>query len=332
MNGKALLKRVGVSFITVLAAVLLTFFILRMMPGDAIETQAREMARTQGIPIEIAYERIADMYNYDPNEPVIQQLGRYIGNLLQGNLGTSMIYRNITVNQIVAKALPWTIFVLSISLSISFFIGINLGTIMAWKRNSILEPIISGYAILSSALPNFIVAVLLLIIFAFQLRWFPIAGAYGGDVTPGFNLPFILSALKHAFLPILTYVVTTLGSWALQMKGSAVNILGEDYVNAAYMRGVPDKKIMNNYVRKNAMLPLITSFAISFGVMLGGSALIENTFGYPGMGYYIGQATGQRDFTLMQGLLLVTSLAVIIANLIADLVYSKLDPRVSLDK
>jgi peptide/nickel transport system permease protein len=151
-------------------------------------------------------------------------------------------------------------------------------------------------------------------------------------VDPGFNFPFILNVLYHGALPILTYVITTIGTWALTMKGSAVNVLGEDYIIAASIRGVSERTLMNRYVKRNAMLPLITTLAVSFGFMLGGSPLIENVFSYPGMGYYIGQATQQRDYTLMQGLLLVTSLAVILANLASDLIYAKLDPRVKLEE
>lgn len=332
MKLSIILKRILISVVTVFMAVLLIFFILRSMPGSAVDNMARGMAQSLNIPLDAAYTRVVSMINYDPLEPILQQLSRYISGLLQGNLGTSMIYQSVSVNQIVARALPWTVFVLSISLVISFFVGTNLGVIMAWKRKTILDPIISAYAIVTTAIPNFIVGILLLVIFAFSLEWFPINGAYNPNIDPGFTFEFILSCFYHAALPIMTYVITTLGMWALTMKGSAVNILGEDYINAAYIRGVSDKNIMKNYVKKNAMLPMITSLAVNFGFMLGGSPLIENTFGYPGMGYYIGQATGQRDFTLMQGLLLVTSLAVILANLIADLVYCKLDPRVNIEE
>ncbi|ADQ08075.1 binding-protein-dependent transport systems inner membrane component [Caldicellulosiruptor hydrothermalis 108] len=332
MKIKAVFKKVLMSFTTVLCAVLLTFFLLRLTPGSAIDGLARQLAQTNGITLEAAYERVAKMVNYDPREPLHKQLIRYVNELLHGNLGTSMIYQTVTVNEIVAKALPWTVFVLSISLLISFLIGIQLGTRMAWKRNSILEPIVSIYATITSAVPGFIIAILLLVIFAYNLNWFPYNGAYDIDVTPGFNLPFLWSVLKHAFLPILTYVITSIGGWALAMKGSAISVLGEDYVNAAYARGLSDRTIMKNYVRRNALLPLITSLAMNFGFMISGSALIENIFSYPGMGYYIAQASSQRDYTLMQGLLLVTATAVIIANLIADLIYSKLDPRVSIEE
>lgn len=332
MSLKGVLKRIGVSLITVFLAMLLTFFLLRMTPGSAIDTWARDFATQRGMSLEEAYRQITAMINYNPKEPIFTQLGRYLGGLLHGNLGMSMIYQNVSVNEIIANALPWTLFVLSVSLVISFLIGINLGAMMAFKRKTVLDPIISIYAILTSSVPNFIVGILLLVIFAFQFGWFPVNGAYDPIVEPGFNLPFILNVLYHGALPILTYVITTIGTWALTMKGSAVNVLGEDYIVAASIRGISERTLMSRYVKRNAMLPLITTLAVNFGFMLGGSPLIENVFSYPGMGYYIGQATQQRDYTLMQGLLLVTSIAVILANLASDLIYAKLDPRVKLEE
>ncbi|CAM3520490.1 ABC transporter permease [Paenibacillus lupini] len=332
MSLKGVLKRIAVSLITVFLAMLLTFFLLRMTPGSAIDTWARDYATQRGMSLDEAYRQITAMINYNPKEPLFAQLGRYLGGLMHGNLGMSMIYQNVSVNEIIANALPWTLFVLSVSLIISFLIGINLGAMMAFKRKTILDPIISIYAILTSSVPNFIVGILLLVIFSFQFGWFPVNGAYDPIVDPGFNFPFLLNVLYHGALPILTYVITTIGTWALTMKGSAVNVLGEDYIIAASIRGVSERTLMNRYVKRNAMLPLITTLAVSFGFMLGGSPLIENVFSYPGMGYYIGQATQQRDYTLMQGLLLVTSLAVILANLASDLIYAKLDPRVKLEE
>jgi peptide/nickel transport system permease protein len=332
MSLRGFLKRFGIAMITLTVAMLLTFILLRKTPGSAIDAMARNLATQQGLTLDVAYERVAAMINYNPNEPILSQLVRYIKGMLHGNLGTSMIYQNTTVNKIVANAMPWTLFVLTFALSISFVIGVNLGTIMAWKRKTILNPIISVYSIISMAIPNFLIAILLLIVFSFQLNWFPFNGAYDVSVTPGFSIEFILDVLHHAALPILTYVITTLGGWTLGMKGNCVSILGEDYVNAAWIRGVPDKNIMKNYVKRNAMLPMITGLAVSFGVQLGGAALIENSFSYPGMGYFLGQATGQRDYTLMQGILIITSFAVIMANLLADVLYAKLDPRVKLEE
>ncbi|MBL4935879.1 ABC transporter permease [Clostridium sp. YIM B02515] len=332
MSLRGLLKKLGISLVTIFVSMSLTFFMLRLTPGNAFDKWAQDLAKKQGVSYEEARALVTSMSNYDPNEKLLHQFTRYVNGLIHGNFGASMYNETLTVQSILEKALPWTIFILTISLLISFIVGVNLGIIMAWKRKSILNPIISFYAIISNAIPNFLVAIALIIIFSFKLKWFPMRGAYDSSrAAPGFNIKFILDVLHHAILPIATYVLTTLGGWALTMKGSAVSVLGEDYITAAWVRGVPENRIMKYYIKKNAMLPLVTSLAISFGYMMGGSALIENQFNYPGLGFYMAQAAGKRDYTIMQGLLLITSVTVIIANFIADIIYAKLDPRVKLE-
>lgn len=329
MNIRYILKKFGVALLTIAAASLLTFTLLRLMPGDIVEMTARDWARQYGLSLTEAKGKVKQMLSYDPDEPIPKQMADYYRELIvEGNLGTSMWSKTLRVNDVIAQTLPWTLFVLSISLGISFFLGTHMGMVMAWKRKSILNPLLSTYAIVFQAIPNYIFAVFLIMIFGVSLKLLPMTGAYDPSTTPGFNLPFILSMLKHAILPVLTYVLTTMGGWALSMKGASMNVLGEDYVNAAYARGLPDKLIVNRYVKKNAMLPMVTGIAMSFGAMISGSTLIENTFLYPGVGYFIAKASSSRDFTMMQGLLLITSIANILANLVADLIYSKLDPRI----
>lgn len=331
MSIKYLAKRLGSAFLTLIAVTLVIFLVLRMMPGDILEPKAREEAAQMGITYEEAYDRVASRYNYNPNEPIFQQLVRYVGGLLRGDLGTSMTNPKLTVASILATALPWTLFVVSISLVLSFIIGMQLGAVMAIRKKGLINNIITFYVTLVSTIPNYIVAILLAMVFAFQLGWFPQSGVYSIDVTPGFNLPFLFSALHHAVLPIVTYVITSTGGWILNMKGSSIHTLGSDYVFAARARGLPDSIIMRKYMKKNAMIPLVTTLAMAFGGMIGGAPLIEGQFQYLGMGTYLAKAQGERDFILYQGLLLCVSVSVIIANLIADLLYSKLDPRIRLE-
>lgn len=327
MSAKYLLKRIGIGLITLILSSVMTFCLLRAMPGDIFETKARELSRTRGIDLDEAKRMVSAMINYDPEEPLLQQIGRYYAQLLQGNLGTSF-YQDKSVNEIIAYALPWTLFVVTISLSICFFLGTRMGGMMAWNRRSIVNPIVTVYATITTAIPFFIFAVLFQMVFCFTLGWFPINGAYSINTTPGFNLPFIGSVLWHAFSPIFVYVLTGLGSWALSMKGSSINVLGEDYITAANARGIPSSVIRKRYMMKNAMLPLITNLALTFGTMFGGAVLIERTFVYPGMGTFLSRATDNRDFPVMQGMLLIISLAVIVANILSELLYSRLDPRI----
>ncbi|HZK33964.1 MAG TPA: ABC transporter permease [Bacillota bacterium] len=331
MSAKYIFKKIGTSFVTLIAVVIVIFLVLRLMPGDIIEPLARQEAAQMGLTFEEAYQRVADRYNYNPNEPITDQFVRYVKGLLKGDLGTSMINPRNTVSNILAVALPWTIFVVSISLVISFILGMQLGAIMAIKRKGFINNLITFYVTLVSTIPNYIVAIFLSIIFVYQLGMFPKSGVYSINVTPGLNIPFLLSALHHAILPIATYVITSTGGWTLNMKGSSINVLGSDYVFAARARGIPSRTIINKYMKRNAMIPMVTILAMSFGGMIGGAPLIEGQFQYLGMGAYLSKALGERDFILYQGLLLCVSVSVIIANLIADILYSKLDPRIRLE-
>ena len=251
---------------------------------------------------------------------------RYISNLLKGYLGFSPTFR-VSVNDIVLKALPWTLFVLSIALIISFATGVILGLAITWRRKGILGQLVVAYAAFTDAMPDFVTALILMIIFAINLRLFPLKGAYDPSLKPGLYPAFILSILHHATLPILSYVIEHIGYWSLMMKGSAASVLEEDFVRSAEARGLPDKRIMTAYVGRNAILPLVASLAIQLGTMLGGSTLIETVFSYPGIGYFFTESISRRDYPVMQGLFFLIILGVVLANLFVDLIYPLIDPR-----
>ena len=326
-----IVRRAGIAFLTLLIVITLTFFILRRMPGDPLYMWAMELVQLHGMDFESAYEQVKQMYDYDPHEPLGQQYIRYIKGLMKGDLGTSMVYK-ISTNEIIIKALPWTVFVLSISLLISFGLGSLMGMVIAWKRKTPLEPIVTAYAAFTGATPDYITALILLIVFAANLRLFPMKGAYDSALTPGFNWPFIKSVLRHAVLPITAYVFESTAAWAMAMKGSAVSVLGEDYIMAARARGLKERRIMISYMGRNAILPLVTGLAIALGTMLGGATFIETIFSYPGIGWFFAQATTRMDFGLMQGLFLMTAVVTIFSNLVADILYSRLDPRIKVEE
>ncbi len=324
-------RKIVTSVITIFVAITFTFFLVRMMPGDIVHTLAVQIQMQQGVSYDEAREIAKAQLNIDPDVPIYTQYISYIKNLLlHGNLGLSRTYR-IPVSVIIRKALPWTIFITTTSVILSFTIGVLLGTTVAWKRKTILDPIISLYATITQAVPNFLIGLILLVIFGVTLRWFPMRGAYGPNVEAGFNIPFILDVLYHGTLPILAFSIQAVGGWALAMKASATSVLGEDYINVARAKGLSEQRIIVHYLGKNAILPLITSLAITIGSMLGGSMLVETIFGYPGLGYFFGQAIATRDYSLIQGLFLITTVAIIVANLIADILYTKLDPRIKLE-
>lgn len=324
-------RKIVISLLTILVAMTFTFFLVRLMPGDVVHNLAQEIMMQQGVSYEDAYAMAKTQLNYDPSVPLHIQYGKYLYNLLfKFNMGRSLIYR-IPVTSIIKTALPWTIFVTTISVLFSFIIGVLLGTTVAWKRKTILDPILTIYATVTQAVPDFLIALILLVVFGVILRWFPMRGAHGPDVTPGFNLPFIADVFYHAALPVMAFSIQAVGGWALAMKAGATSVLGEDYINVARAKGLSETRIIIQYLGKNAILPLITSLAITLGAMLGGSMLVETIFGYPGVGFFLARAIGTRDYSLIQGLFLITTVAIIFANLIADIVYTKLDPRIKLE-
>ena len=324
-------KRGIIALTTIFVGVLLTFVLFNIAPGDPCHTWAMQLVERQGIPYELAYKRAVEMWGYDPRKPIYQRFIEYIKGLLHGDLGYSRTYQ-MSTNRIIAKTLPWTVFVVSISLLLSFSLGIILGALIAWRRKGVLDSVVTGFASIMSATPAYLIALILLAFLGVRLKWFPVRGAYDITFTPGFNIPFILNCLYHGALPILSYVLEAVGGWTLAMKGSTISVLGEDYITAARARGLKERRIAISYAGRNSILPLVTSLAISLGAMFGGAVLVETVFSYPGIGRFFALAVGQRDFGAIQGLFFVTITAMIVANFLADLLYAKLDPRIRLEK
>jgi peptide/nickel transport system permease protein len=176
--------------------------------------------------------------------------------------------------------------------------------------------------------PYFWLAMLALFVLSFQLGWFPLRHAYSDTLAPAWSGEFVGSVLYHLALPAATIVIVSLGNWLLGMRNSMIGVLAEDYIALAEAKGLPQRQIMFRYAARNALLPNITAFGMALGFVLGGSLLTEIVFSYPGMGYLLVQAVRNQDYPLMQGLFLMITLAVLGANLIVDLLYVRLDPRV----
>lgn len=321
------MSKIFSSIITILVAIVISFFLIRAMPGDFIHTRATEIQIQQSITYQAAYDIAKAQYNYDPNVPLHKQFVSYIGNLLQGNLGESIRLR-IPVTQIIVKAISWTMFLCSLSLAISFIIGSLVGLFISYRRKGYFESVITFLSVITQSVPDFIIAIILIIIFAINLRWFPLRGPYNLDTEPGFNIPFLIGVFYHAALPVMAYVLSTMGGWVLAMKASATSIMSEDYVNVAKSKGLKEGRILVKYVGKNAVMPLIPGLAISFSLMVSSSLFVESIFGYPGIGYFFGTAISNRDFTLLQGILLISIIMIVLSNHVADIIHAWIDPRV----
>lgn len=324
-----LFKSLGVALATLMLSILMLFFLLRLIPGSSVDLFARTLVSQRNIPFEEARLLAIQILGYDPDEPAFTQFWNYIVRLFHGNLGQSLNDPNLTVNQVIPKFLPWTLFLSAVSLFISFFIGMFMGSKMAYQKKPWKNALRNGFIVVSGAFPDFIFGLLMLIIFATKLKWFPTGQAYNPSYsTPGFNWKFIVDVLYHGFLPIATYVFISSSGWALSVKGSCITVMGDDYIYAARARGIPDSLIQKRYLRKNAMLPLITSLAISFASTFGGSPLIENIFNYPGLGQLLSNYIASREYFMIVGILFFTSAIIILANMITDLLYSVIDPRI----
>lgn len=318
------------SLFTILVATIFSFILIRLMPGDFIQQRATEISQAQNIPFDVAFKIAKTQYNYDPNVPMYKQFFDYIGGLLHGNFGTSMTLR-IPVSSVILNALPWTIFLCIVSLFFSFLTGSVLGLIMSWKRRSkVLEAFMNLFSVITQAVPDFLIGLILIVIFAVRLRWFPLRGAYDMSATPGFNPEFISSVIYHAILPVLAFTISTMGGWALSMRASATSVMSEDYINVARAKGLKENRIFRRYLGKNAVIPIIPGVAITFGHMISGSMFIEWLFSYPGIGYFFGYSIGMRDYTLLQGILFLSTVTIVLVNYLSDIIYALIDPRVKL--
>lgn len=322
------MRRLVAALLTIYVVITASFFLVRLMPGNPIEYLEAEMTLEGGMtPAEIL-ARVQAIYGILPTGPLWKQYLQYVGNAFQGNLGDSISNPGHSVVSIIAGALPWTIFVIAVALLISFVFGLAIGTVMAAFKDSLFAKLMTGLTSFLSAIPIYLVAILLLYFFADQHAWFPLGGTYTTGIKEGFNWPFIQSAFDHAVLPIATYVIVGFGGWALSMKGSVVTTLGADYVRAAESWGLSARRVTQSYVGRNSMLPIVTNLALSIGFLFGGSVFVETYFSYPGIGYYLIGAINSRDYSLMMGCFILITVAVILANLVVDLMYPLVDPRI----
>jgi len=324
------LKRIGQAILTSYIVVTLSFVMIRLMPGGPAQFLKTRLERVAGVSMNPEQlDRMVEQYlSINPSKPIWEQYIDYMWAALHGDLGTSFYYQEPAWS-ILSNALPWTAFVMSISIFLLFFIGILLGAAMAYKEGSTFDSTITGISTVLNSVPYFLAAVLLVYFFGYVLGWFPTRGTTGSNVVPGFTVSYVTNMFYYATLPILSIVLTGFGFEALSMRGNSISVLGEDYLRVARLRGLPTDRIITRYVTRNAILPMYTRIMISVGFVFGGSVILERIFVYKGVGFYIFRAIRSRDYPLMMAGFIVISLAVIFGVMIADLTYGYLDPRAS---
>ena len=318
-----LLRRLGFYVVAIWIAITLNFLLPRLMPGDPVQ-QLFARTKQQANPQSIAAMRAA--FGVDTHASLLAQYGTYLSDVLHGNLGTSITYFPDTVSSVIRSALPWTLALVGTATIISFVVGTLLGIFTAWRRGTWVDHLLPISAFFS-AIPYFWLGAVAIFIFAEKLGWFPLSGAYNPNISPSFSWDFISSALNYGILPALTIIVSSLSGWLLGMRNVMLTTMPEDYVLLAQAKGLSNRRVIFSYAARNAMLPNLSSFALSVGFVVGGAILTEIVFSYPGVGYVLYQAVTNQDFPLMQGLFLIITVMVLLANLLADLAYIALDPR-----
>jgi peptide/nickel transport system permease protein len=199
--------------------------------------------------------------------------------------------------------------------------------LMAWRRGSRFDAIISPAALAMQSIPAVVLALTVLFIFGVSLRWLPTGYAYAPALDPGFNLTFLASVAYHAVMPLTTLILTSFGAYLITMRNNMIGQLGEDYVTMATAKGLSDARVRYRYAARNALLPSVTAFALTLGQVLGGALVTEVVFNYPGLGNLLYLGIIARDYPLIQGQLLIMTLAILVANFVVDLIYVGLDPR-----
>jgi peptide/nickel transport system permease protein len=318
-----LLRRALFYLITAWAAITINFLLPRMLPGDPVQAM---IARFQG---RLSTDAIASLYvlfGLDTQTSMLSQYITYWGNLFQGDLGLSFTYFPTPVSEVIAQSLPWTLALMGVTTIISFVLGTMIGVYAGWKRGSWIDALLP-ITTFFSAIPYFWLGLIAISVFAVTLGAFPAAGGYEPGLIPSFDWEFISSALYYSVLPALTVLISSIAGWILGMRNMMVTVSSEDYVTVAHAKGLPERRVMLGYAARNAVLPSISGFALSLGFIVGGTLLVEMVFSYPGIGYILFTGVNAKDYPLMQGIFLIITMAVLVANLLADVVYLMLDPR-----
>ena len=319
------LRKFGFFVGTLWAVVTLNFLIPRIQPGDPAELMVR---RLQGKDSQLDAAQVRAMRSMlgTPDGSLWTQYWDYLGDLLRGNFGVSYTYYPFKVSEVIGQAIWWTVGLVVITQVISFAVGMVLGAYAAWRRNTKLDTTITLGSTFLGTLQPFWIALVLLYVFGYSLGWFPTSGGYSAS-TPGWNGFFIEEVISHAALPAVALLIVTPIGWILGMRNTMIMNLGEDYIRLAKAKGLSDRTVALRYAARNALLPSVTGFALALGSVLGGTILVETVFDYPGLGRLMGEAVQNKDYPLLQTLMLLTTTGVLVANLIADLLYGVLDPR-----
>ena len=299
----------------------LNFLLPRAMPGDPLTYIVGE-----DIVLMTPAQRQEAMERHGLNKPLVEQYADYIRGILSGDLGYSY-QRRRPIADMVAERLPWTLLLQSLNIVLSTFIGVVFGTVAAWRRGGKADIALSNIFVFFRSMPSFWVGMILVAFFSAHLGWLPVFGArtIWAQHT---GIAWVLDVARHAALPLATLVILSVSSIFLIMRYSMIDVLAEDFMHMAKMKGLGDKRVRLRHGMRNALIPVVTVVMMNIGFMVGGSVVIETVFAYPGMGRLMFEAVSFRDYATIQACVLIMTLCVIAANIVADMLYPLLDPRV----
>ena len=319
-------KRIVWYVITLVVAVFLNFLLPRLMPGDPVKALA--VQATQGVTDPSVQQKMIEQYSkeFGLDKSLPEQFFVYVGKLFQGDMGNSLSQYPRTVNDIIGSSVVWTLGLQIPAIIVGWFLGNLLGAIAAYIRKAVDAAVLPLFMFISN-FPAFGLAFIMIYVFSSVLKIAPTGGGYSFDMTPSMSWEFFASVLRHYQLPFWTAVLITIGGQAIGMRSMSIYELNADYVKYSRFLGIKDWKIVL-YVFRNAMLPQITGLALSFGTMIGGNLVAEIVYNYPGLGTAMFGAIGARDYPLLSGCTLVITIMVLIANLVVEILYGIIDPRV----
>lgn len=318
------LRRLLASIPLLLAVIALNFLFLHLTPGDPI----RVLLGSSGEYVDPALEqRIRERYGL--NDPFLVQLLRYVGNVLRGDLGTSYFYK-VPVTTLIIERLPNTLLLLVPSLILGVAIGVFLGIVAAVRAHTSVDNVITTFALLAYSLPLFWYAVLLLGVFAVQLRWLPSGGMF--DLRAGHEgFDKFKDLMRHMVLPTFVLAFERVAQIQRLMRASMLEVLRQDYVTTARSKGASERRVILRHAVRNALSPVVTVVGLSIGFILTGSVIAETIFAWPGLGRLLFESVTRRDYPVMLGMLIIVAWAMVLTNFLTDIAYGLLDPRIRYD-
>jgi peptide/nickel transport system permease protein len=317
--GRYVAKRIATSILTFFGTLVLTFILFRLLPGNPVTILFRNPQLTHAQIVLLAQQ-------FGLDKPLWVQFLLFVENVFKGNWGISFFYR-APVTSVLFPDLLNSIILLLPATIIAILIGVGLGILSGWKRNSKTDVGILTSSLVLYAIPTFWLGILFIMLIV-RVGGLPVAGMVSIQASSGPPLVYLESLARHILLPMTTLALVTLGQFTIIMRSSLLSELTEDYVTAAYAKGMSGSRLLRKHIVPNALLPTVSIIAISIGTIVAGAVLTETVFSWPGVGSLIYDSIGRRDYPVLQGAFLIVALFVIVANFVADLVYAYLDPRV----